>query len=448
MNAYLPGPTYAITSVSVIDVANGETVPGQTVIVSGGRIERIDAQERVILPEQAQKIDGHGLFLMPGLVDAHVHYFDAPIFGRLMIANGVLLVRDMGMPNEAILPLRDALNMGEMLGPEMVTSGAMLDGEPAIIPPISLAARTPEEGRAAVAHQARAGVDFIKAYSRLDRQTFLAILEEARKYHLKVAAHLPESIYLVDAAAAGLSSSEHFNGFEKVLGQLLGEPVRFHYVGQAADAGYLARLDEVDPTDLQRVYRRLHASGITICPTIVTFKTLTHVRSILSDPVPGSEYVSPGIRELWKTLWRQQDDLPCFIWRNWARMVADLNRAGVPLMVGTDLLLPGILPGCSVHKEMAIWQGAGIPTADVLRSATIVPARFMGLEDRLGTIDEGKNASMVLVRANPLEDIHNTQQIEGVFFHGIYYNRPDLDRLLDEAKDLARQPESQQTPTD
>ena len=110
----------------------------------------------------------------------------------------------------------------------------------------------------------------------------------------------------------------------------------------------------------------------------------------------------------------------------------------MPLMVGTDLMLPGIFPGYSVHEEMALWQEAGIPAADVLRSATLVPARFMGLDKRLGTIAEGKTASMVLVKANPLDDIRNADKIEGVFLRGRYFNRHDLDQLLEEAKRLAR----------
>ena len=128
------------------------------------------------------------------------------------------------------------------------------------------------------------------------------------------------------------------------------------------------------------------------------------------------------------------------VWQNWAQMVKEMNEAGVPLMVGTDLMVPGIFPGYSVHEEMAIWQEAGIPAADVLRSATLVPAQFMGLGDRLGSISEGKTASMVLVRANPLDDIRNAQQIEGVFLRGHYFSRDDLDRLLAEAKALAQQP--------
>ena len=109
---------------------------------------------------------------------------------------------------------------------------------------------------------------------------------------------------------------------------------------------------------------------------------------------------------------------------------------GVPLMIGTDLVTPGIIPGEAVHQEMEIWQDVGIPPVDILRSATLAPVRFMGVEDHLGTVAEGKAASLVLVKGNPLEDVRNTRLIDGVFLRGKYYDRADLDRLLSEAREI------------
>lgn len=432
--------SYFITNVTVIDVVSGIALPGRTVIVTDNRIDKIGLQEEIEIPPGAKIIHGDGLYLIPGLADAHVHYYDAPVFSRLMIANGVLLVRDMGMPNEYILPLRDELNRGVKLGPEMMATGTILDGVPPLIPLISMGIQTPEAGRAAVRSQAAAGVNMIKVYSRLEKDVFLAIVDEAHKNGLKVVAHLPESVYLEDAVAAGLDSNEHFNGFEKVIANLLGEPVDLTFRGQARDAEYFLRLGEVDRGELQAVYQRIRASGMTLCPTIVTFKTLTDIKPFLAGSFPGSEYIAPGLSDMWKSLWGQQGDVPDFIWRNWAQMVADMSAAGIPLMTGTDLMLPGILPGFSVHEEMLIWQEAGILPAAVLRGATIVPAEFMDLDDRLGSISEGKAASMVLVRENPLEDIRNAQRIESVFLRGQYFSRSDLDRLLEEAKQLAQTP--------
>ena len=322
----------------------------------------------------------------------------------------------------------------------MIATGAILDGYPPLLPSISFGIQTPEEGRAAVRKQAEAGVDMIKVYSRLDKDVFLAIVQEAQKYDLKVVGHIPDSIYVEDAAAAGLRSSEHFFGFGKVIAKLLGEPVTLSFVGSGADAVYFQRLGEVNPEELQRVYQRLLASGLTICPTVITFKVGTAMKDFQTGDFLHREYISQKVLDVWKLQWSQQDNAPDYIWQNWAKMVSELNKAGIPLMVGTDLMLPGIIPGFSVHDEMAIWQEAGVPAKDVLRSATIVPAQFMGLGDRLGSISAGKTASMVLVRANPLQNIQNAQQIEGVFLRGKFFSRSDLDLLLNEAKDLAQHP--------
>jgi imidazolonepropionase-like amidohydrolase len=429
---------YAIKSVSVVDVENGIVIPMQTVVVLDGRIAQIGRSGTVNIPQGATVIDGQGLYLMPGLVDAHVHYFDAPIFGRLLLANGVVLVRDMGMPNDDILPLRDALNQGEILGPEMVATGFILDGEPPLIPQISLGIKTPEDARLVVRQQVGAGVDMIKVYSTLDRDVFLTIMDEAQKHGLKVVGHVPDSIDIEEAADAGLDSMEHWFGFEKVIARLLGEPVKLAFSGMGSQADYLTHLDEVDPSALQDVYQRLRDSGLTVVPTVVTFRNYPDLDTLDFGTIEGYEYLSPAVIAYWKAQMAGQDKMDQGVWQNWAEIVRGLNQAGVPLMVGTDLMVPGIIPGIAIHTEMLIWQEVGIPAVDILRSATLIPAQFMGLGHRLGSIDEGKTASMVLVQGNPLDDIRNARKIEGVFLRGKYFNRQDLDSLLSEAKDLAQ----------
>lgn len=204
-----------------------------------------------------------------------------------------------------------------------------------------------------------------------------------------------------------------------------------------SDVDYLQRLGEVDQQALDDFYQRLRASGMTVCPTVALFKTFPDIDAFEARSIPRSEYISPNLLSIWKSSWSGQS-IPEFVWQNWAQMVYQMNQAGIPLMVGTDLMVPGVIPGYARHEEMATWQEAGIPAADVLRGATLVPAQFMGLGARLGSVSEGKTASMVLVRANPLEDVKNAQLIEGVFLRGEYYSRQDLDRMLDEARDLAQ----------
>jgi imidazolonepropionase-like amidohydrolase len=438
--APIPAQAYLLTDVTVIDVEKGLAIPGQTITVVGEQIETISAQGEAEKPKSARVIDGSGLYVIPGLVDAHVHYYDAPVFGRVLMAKGVLLTRDMGMPNEYILSLRNELNHGTKLGPEMVAAGAMLDGSPPVIPTISLAVQSPEEGRAAVQKQAEAGADMIKVYSNLEKEVFLAILDEAAKTGLKVVGHVPDAIGIEEAAEAGQASIEHWFGFEKVLASLLGEEPQYTYTGIGSGFAYLLRLGEVDPQALTALYQRLKASGVTVDPTVVTFKNWPDVDSLQLKDLAGGEYISQNLLSMWKTQWAGQTEFPDIFWQNWAQMVKGMNEADVPLMVGTDLMCPGLVPGFSVHEEMAIWQEAGIPEADILRSATLVPAQLMGLGDRLGSLSVGKIASFVLLRANPLEDIHNAEQIEGVFLRGQYFDRQALDQLLKEAEDLAKQP--------
>jgi imidazolonepropionase-like amidohydrolase len=429
---------YAILDVTVIDVEAGEARPGQTIVVTGDRIARVGDVGEVAVPSGARIIEGRGLFLMPGLCDAHVHFIDPQVFGRAMVANGVLFARDTGLPTADALAIRAGLRDGELVGPELVVTGAILDGEPPIIPAISIGLASPEAARAAVRQQAAAGVDMIKVYSRLDRDTLFAILDEADALGLKVVGHVPESVSIREAASAGLACSEHFFGFERLIGELLGQPVRREYVGMGADAGYLLRLGDVDAQTMARALDQLRESSLTVCPTVNVFRVGVHTSQFQSGEFPLAEYISPTVLETWRSLWSEQDDLPDALWQAWTRFVARLHAAGIPLMVGTDLCTPGSLPGFSVHDEMEIWQDAGIPAADVLRSATLVPARFMRLDNRLGTIAEGKTASMVLLRANPLENIRNSREIEAVFVRGTYYDRAALDRLLAEARDLAK----------
>lgn len=429
---------YAITDVTIVDVEQGILIPGQTVLVVNDRIDQIGAQDKVKNPKDATIIDGKGLYLMPGLVDAHVHYYDAPVFGRVLLANGVLLVRDMGMPNEYILPLRDQLNSGEILGPEMVAMGAMLDGSSPAIPTISISVSAPEQGRAAVQSQVSAGVDAIKVYSNLDQAVFLAIVDEAKKLGIQVVGHIPDTVYIEDAAVAGLDGIEHWFGFQKAIAKMLGDPVNLEHGWMSSQAEYLIRVGEVDPQALQDFYHGLKTNGVMVDPTVVTFKNLPNIDAFELQSVPHAEYISQELFSMWKTQWAGQTEFPDVFWQSWAQMVRQMNEAGIPLMVGTDLMCPGLVPGYSVHEEMAIWQEAGIPPADILRSATLVPMQFMGLSDRLGNIRAGRIASMILVRGNPLEDIRNAQQVESIFLRGQYFSHDDLARLLEEAKALAQ----------
>ncbi len=428
---------YAIVGVSVVDAERGLAVDDQTVVVTGERIALVGPRARVAPPAGHTPIDGRGLFLIPGLVDAHVHYLDPPVFGRALLANGVVLVRDMGQANDTVLPLRQALNTGALLGPEMVATGWILDGDPPFIPQTSRAVKTAEEARAAVRQQAAAGIDEIKVYSRLEKDLFLAIVDEAKRAGLKPVGHVPEAVYIEEAAGAGMASLEHVHiGFGKLLGKLLGEPISLKPGGMADDIEYFFRLDQVDGARLREALGRLRATGAVVCPTASVLKA--QAGDWTSQAFPRREYISPTVQAIWSAFWKP-DQRAFFekVWQPAARFVRTLHDAGVPLMVGTDLVTAGVIPGFSVHDEMALWQDVGIPAADILRSATLVPARFLGKEDRVGSIAAGKAASVVLLQGNPIEDIRNASRVQGVFLRGRYFDRTELDRMLGEARAAA-----------
>lgn len=432
---------YAISNVAVVDVENGAVLHDQTVLIVEDRIEKVVSRKKLTIPEGTQIIDGKGLYLMPGLVDAHVHYFDAKTFGPLMVAHGVVMVRDMGNTNKQALTLREKLKKGEILGPEMMTTGKILDGVPPFIPPISVGCKTPEQGREAVRKQIKAGVDQIKVYSRLETDVFLAIVDESHKHGVKPVGHVPESVYIEDAAAVGQRSCEHLFGFGKVIAKLLGEPVKLETGGMGTDVEYFMRLDEVNKKELEKVLHEIRDSGMAVCPTILVLKHGAHMKEILAGDYPRLEYVSSMIKGIWKMFWglsEQNTELAGKVWPYMQKFLYELHLAEVTLMVGTDLLFPGIIAGYSVHEEMELWQEAGLPPAEILRSASIVPAEFLGLDNNIGTVSEGKTASLVLVRANPLEDIRNADKIEGVFLRGRYFSRADLDQLLQQTKELCK----------
>jgi imidazolonepropionase-like amidohydrolase len=420
---------WVIANVCVVDVENGIIHSAKTVMIEGDRILHIGDENDMVPLIGFERIEGQGSYLMPGLIDAHVHYFDPDSFGPLMLANGVVLVRDMGSPTGQAIQLREALRQGTLLGPEMITTGSILDGNPPQIPQISIACSSAEQGRDVVRQQARAGVDQIKVYSDLDRVVYLAIVDEARRQGLKPVGHVPETISIEETAAAGQASCEHLFGFEKMIARLHGDAIPLRKGGMGAYASYWLRLPEVNVENLQLALQAIRASSMVVCPTVMVFRSRGRAQEILTCAYPHLDLISPQIRAIWDMLWDPNGrdiEMSQQIWPQMQAFVYQLYRAGVPLIAGTDLMAPGIIPGFSLHEEMLLWQEAGIPPIDVLRSATIVPARFFGLGDRFGTVAVGKTASLVLVKGNPIEDIRNAGQIAGVFLRGRFFSSEEL----------------------
>jgi imidazolonepropionase-like amidohydrolase len=434
-----PAPSGALVrNVNVVDVAAGRVLPGQDVEISGDRIARITphaAQMAGPLRAGTFLVDGTDLYLMPGLFDAHVHMVASPdSFAPLLVANGVTCVRDTGAPTEAILDLRARAAAGALI-PQIVCTGAIVDGDPPVWP-FSEPCDTPEEARAAVNRLAAAGVDMIKVYSLLKKDVYLAAIDEAHRLGLKATGHIPLNVTIEEAMAAGQDGCEHLTGFEHAVAALSGwkppEGARSPWIWFAA----WPTLPDAPPDEVTRFAQRLRASGMYQCPTLVVMEgvgSLTDPDDAANDPLMA--YVPAVLRSFWSgggyaaMAPHSHAALP-----HMQAMVAALNRAGVPIMVGTDLANPHVYAGFSVHREMALLQAAGMPPADVLRAATLAPATFCGLDTSLGSIRKDMVASLVLVRADPLADVANASQIEAVFLRGRHFDRAALDAMLEEVK--------------
>ena len=417
--ARLSQGTVVITHVSVVDVMTGRLLPDRTVLIQAGRIVRVGPTKAMIAPLGARRIEGKGRFLMPGLFDCHVHLNNPEREARMLVANGVIFVRDMGGVAAERFALRSRARRGDLFGLGIVCVGTILDGSPPYYG-WSRACATPDEGRAAVREMKVAGADQIKVYSLLRPEVHRAICAEAKRLGLPTVGHVPDTLTLEEAIAPGQQGVEHLTGFASLLISLL---PNFKPTPGEFDGGVWARYPEVDKDKLRARLRKLAATGAVQCPTLTLHAGQARILDVRT-------------RNLW-TQYAPPDD-----WHGWAEIpaqytaygrtqkaafphlqqtVLEMQRAGVPLLIGTDLANPGVLAGFGVHTEMRLWQEAGLRPAAVLRAATLIPARFLGVDADLGSVEAGKVASLVLTRKNPLEDIRNAAEVEAVFARGRYF---------------------------
>lgn len=438
--------TTVIQNVAVVDVEKGALIPGRTVVVVGDRIGSIDLAEEAEVPDGSKIIDGAGQFLMPGLFDAHTHFYDTQTLGPLLIASGVVFVREMGNDTGWIVGVRDTVESGDLLAPEMIVVGSMLEGETEKGQHFTIC-RTRDEGREAVRRHAEAGVDQIKVYSSLSPEVYEAIVAEAKERGLKVVGHVPERVGLLGAARAGQASAEHMDGWiDEVIRlarrqgiEILDVPPEDRVFGETKPDIKPARwslLPRIKPEALGEVIEEVRTAGIVMVPTLVALRGVSRLEELAVQTDPRIEYMPHYFRDYWSrvgevTVLRKA--LP-----HMRDLLRRLHEVGVPIACGTDYGGPHVYPGFSLHEEMALLQDIGLSPADVLRSATVVPARLCGVVERLGTVDVGKTASLLLLRKNPLEDARHVSEIEGLFFRGEHFDRKRLDGLLESAKEAAR----------
>jgi imidazolonepropionase-like amidohydrolase len=338
------------------------------------------------------------------------------------VANGVTGIRDMGSDLDLILKMRDATASNRVLGPRIFAAGPILDDAPGDWP-FRMRVKTVEDGRAAVQLLKRRGVDLVKVHNHTPRDVFFSIAEEARRQSLPLAGHVPLKVTVQEAVDAGLTSIEH-----------LSEDGR---VWKACSGGLQYRPEACRPFFEMLAHRRIWQT-----PTLLALSELSTIGT--SASAVSSEqlaYANKRLLEMWAAIQgffaakpeivrilRTQADV--------ARVVtSDMARTGVGILAGCDTMIAGFC----VHDELALMVRGGMTPSVALQTATVNPARYLGREKTLGSVAPGKIADLVLLDANPLEDIANVRRVRAVVVAGRLLERKELDNLLAQVKIVAQQ---------
>jgi imidazolonepropionase-like amidohydrolase len=351
----------------------------------------------------------------------HVHLTDARASAiPALVANGVTGVRDMGSLLRDVDELRVRIEDGTLVGPRIVRAGPIVNGE--AFGPVQLAVADTTEARAAVRTLAKVGVDFIKIHRSLTPEEFRAIVAEAKRAGLPVAGHIPMGVTAAEVSDAGVASIEHT---ESLL--------------QGLSFGSMSHEQFVDT--MTALFQRFARNGTYYDPTLIMYKSSADWRGFVQQP--ESKYVARTANARMQEAPEQYRNAPevregrMQLFRSaFLELVGLMRKNGVRVMTGTDLSDGRIFPGFSVHEELALLVEAGFTPNEAIQAATRVPAEFLRLQNA-GTIEVGKRADLVLLSANPLEDIHNTTRIEAVVVRGQLLDRARLDALLREAERLA-----------
>jgi imidazolonepropionase-like amidohydrolase len=432
--------TLAITHVSVIDGRGGAPVADQTVIVQGSRIASLGSAARVAVPAGARIIDGRGKFVIPGLWDMHVHVsLTGSAALPLFLANGVTGVRDMGGNFPKVAAVRDSVRRGVAVGPRMVISGPILesanwlravrrmqvDGGNTTDDPIDqvrIGVANPADAAVALDSIVKLGADFVKVRTVASRATYFAIAAEARRRGITLAGHSPSGgVRPIEAADSGQRSIEH---------------------------GFFPPLDSLTGAARDSLYRSLVAHATRVTPTIITGEWFRHtpmaeVQALMADTLgirqPAMRYVSAVQRKNWQWQYDIQRQETPMDWeafrRSSERSLREMHAAGVVFLVGTDVGAPFVFPGESVHDELRMLvTRLGLSPLQAIAAATRNPAEYFNA-DSLGTIETGKLADLVVLDANPVQDIANTRRISAVIVNGRILDRQ---ALLAEAARRAR----------
>lgn len=462
----------AFTHITVLDMAGGPAQTDMTVIVSGNRITAVQKSRGIKLPKGTNVINSKGKFLLPGLWDMHAHSWDSRttrhIIFPLQIANGITGVRDMfsncyepacteGGPVrfDSVRTFREEIATGKLVGPRIIASSPIVDG-PDYNWPGSIQVANAAQGREAVTYSKRIGVDFVKVYSGLPREGYFAIAEECKNQSISFAGHVPDAVTAEEVANAGQKSIEHLS--EILLAcSTQEEQIRQERKDTSAikprspewwakwTSHHLLSLETYSQEKATALFALFVKNGTWQCPTLVVLRSGGYMEQLSKQFDDRQKYLPASIKQFWlgemdfrkKNLTTATLEMWKSRYQKQLQIVGAMKQAGVPLLAGADALNSYVFPGFSLHDELELLVQAGLSPLEALQAATLNPAKFLGLTVSLGTVEKGKWADLLLLDANPLENIANTKKIAAVVANGRYFPKKTLEQMLKEAETAA-----------
>jgi imidazolonepropionase-like amidohydrolase len=459
-----PPHSLGITHVTLIDATGAVPKPDMTVLLRDEKIVAIGASSSLSIPRGTRILDATGKFLIPGLVDMHIHLTGAgePTGSRefilpLLLANGITTVRDMGGDLDALKTLRNEIEDGNLLAPGIFFAGPYLDGSPPFFQP-SLVVTNSAEAAEDVHSLMLRGADFIKVQSNLSRDAYFAIADICRREHITFVGHVPDRVTAAEASDAGQKSIEHLTGVLRACSSDEPSLIRRQFAANAKNGTATRSRDRelAWQRQLLESYSDQQAAALIAkflrnqtwqVPTLILLRN-DAFSTPEADPSrdPRRKYIPLKVLANWQKGAKARDKgatpqefaLRSELMQASLRIVGKMNAAGVPIMAGTDTTAPFIFPGSSLHEELALLVQAGLTPMQALKSATKLPAEFLSKLHTQGTVEPGKTADLVLLDADPLADIRNTQKIRAIILRGKLLDRSFLDDLLSKEEEFAK----------
>jgi len=434
--------------VNVIDSTGSCGRPDMSVLIEGDKIRSISPSDQNKHRAGMVIVDARGKFLIAGLWDMHVHSLSKSQpdrFFPLFIANGVTGIRDMGgdIPLLQVAQLKKEVSTGSRLGPEIFAAGPILEGERPFWP-FSISVKDPAEARQAVTKLVKEGADFLKVYNTLSRNSYLAIASQAKESRIPFEGHISDGLTPSEASALGQRSIEHLWGIPNYLSSESEELRRLAARADDEDDPNVARdlyykinetiLTTGDLNKASSLYREFTRNRTWQTPTLVVLRSYARIHDPALREDSRIAYMPLTLLSFWTSMGGQpdprNDEIQFRLFQYDTAIVKAMHAAHVPFLAGTDTPNPYTYPGFSLHDELELLVSAGFSPMEALQTATLRAAQFLGVDQFLGSVERGKIANLVLLDANPLEDIRNTKKIRGVVLRGNFLNRAKLDELL------------------